>query len=156
MTSTVSEHPLISMLREATTKPVIGILEASIAQALLCGQRFGIVATGTGYRYNRYAEVRHVLGGSSDKFAGLAPSGLGVVELREGDRQHVESSMKKASGELEGLGADVIILGCAGMAGMEALVQSGVKEKGSKPVKVVDGNKAGVEMVAALVRLTKC
>ncbi|KAF7339853.1 Transcriptional factor [Mycena venus] len=147
----LSEHPLIAMLRETTTKPVIGILQASIAQALLCGQRFGIVATGSHvYRYDRYAEVRNVLGGTSNRFSGLAPSGLGVVELREGDRQHVESSMRKASGVLAGLGTDVIIMGCAGMCGMEKLVESGVKEAGYGPVKVVDGNKAGVEMIAAL------
>ncbi|KAF8213315.1 WD40-repeat-containing domain protein [Mycena galopus ATCC 62051] len=151
--SCFSEHPLVGMLREATRKPVLGILHASIVQALLCGTRFGIVATGAGYRYDRVAEVRNVLGATSDRFAGLVPSGLGVVELREGDRAHVEKSMKRASGELALLGADVIILGCAGMAGMEGLVQSGVKEKGFGEVKVVDGNKAGVEMVAVLVRV---
>jgi Asp/Glu/hydantoin racemase len=143
------------MLRDATRKPVIGILQAAIAQALLCGQRFGIVATGAGYRYDRRTEVWNVLGGSSDRFAGLVPTGLGVVELREGDRQHVESSMKKASGALAGLGADVLIMGCAGMAGMEELVQSGVKDAGFGFVRVVDGNKAGVEMVGALIRLSK-
>jgi Asp/Glu/hydantoin racemase len=144
------------MLREATRKPAIGILEASIAQSLLCGQRFGIVSTGAAvYRYDRYAEVRKVLGGSSEKFAGLVPSGLGVVELREGDRQHVEHSMKKASGELARMGTDVIILGCAAMTGKEVLVQEGVKEAGFGPVRIVDGNKAGVEMLAALVRLLK-
>ncbi|KAJ6519585.1 Asp/Glu/hydantoin racemase [Mycena sanguinolenta] len=155
LVSCFSEHPLVAMLRQATTKPVLGILHASVIQALLCGERFGIVATGRGYRYDRYAEVQHVLGGNSAKFAGLVPSGLGVLELREGDRQHVESSMKKASGELADRGVDVVILGCAGMAGMEELVQSGVEEKGFKRVTVVDGNKAGVEMVAALVRLMK-
>ncbi|KAJ6574865.1 Asp/Glu/hydantoin racemase [Mycena capillaripes] len=153
LVSCFSDHPLVHMLRETTTKPVIGILEASVAHSLLCGHRFGIVATGTGYKYDRYTEVRKVLGGSSEKFAGMAPSGLGVVELREGDRQHVESMMKKASGELARMGTDVIILGCAGMAGMEELVQTGVKEAGFGRVQVVDGNKAGVELVAVLARL---
>ncbi|KAJ6627170.1 hypothetical protein B0H10DRAFT_1941346 [Mycena sp. CBHHK59/15] len=167
-TGEVSDHPLIHMLREATTKPTIGILEASIAQSLLCGRRFGIVSTGTGYKYNRHSEVRAFLGGHSDKFAGLIASGLGVVELREGDRQHIESNMKKASCELAAMGSDVIILGCAGgvnfyscfgfvltsvgMAGMEGVVQEGVKEGGFGFVRVVDGNKAGVEMLAALLR----
>ncbi|KAJ7107664.1 Asp/Glu/hydantoin racemase [Mycena crocata] len=155
LVSCFSDHPLIHMLRETTTKPTIGILEAAIAHSLLCGQRFGIVATGTGYRYNRYAEVRAFLGGDSDKFAGMVPTGLGVVELREGDREHVESKMKAASAELAAMGADVLILGCAGMAGMETLVKAGVKEAGAGPVRVVDGAKAGVEILAALVRLAK-
>jgi len=34
------------MLREETSKPVIGILESAIVQAMLVGQRFGIVTTG--------------------------------------------------------------------------------------------------------------
>ncbi|KAJ7492859.1 Asp/Glu/hydantoin racemase [Mycena latifolia] len=153
LVSCFSDHPLVHMLREATAKPVIGILQASIAHALLCGQRFGIVATGSGYNYSRHSEVRAFLGGNSDRFAGLVASTLGVVELREGERTHVETMMKKTSGELAGMGTDVIILGCAGMAGMERLVQAGVKERGFGAIRVVDGNKAGVEMVAALVRL---
>ncbi|KAJ7139887.1 Asp/Glu/hydantoin racemase [Mycena epipterygia] len=153
LVSCFSDHPLIHMLREKTTKPAIGILEAAITHSLLCGQRFGIVSTGTGYNYGRHSEVRTFMGGHSDKFAGLVASGLGVVELREGERQYVETRMKRASGELAAMGSDVIILGCAGMAGMEALVQSGVKEAGFPVVRVVDGNKAGVELLAALVRL---
>jgi Asp/Glu/hydantoin racemase len=113
MSKIVSDHPLVHMLREATTKPAIGILEASIVQALLCGKRFGIVSTGTGYMYSRYSEVRSFLGGNSDKFAGMVMSGLGVVELREGEGQHVETMMKKAGAELAKIGSDVIILGCA-------------------------------------------
>ncbi|KAJ7169642.1 Asp/Glu/hydantoin racemase [Mycena filopes] len=152
--SCFSDHPLIHMLREKTHKPVIGILEASVAHALLCGHRFGIVSTGADlYRYDRYVEVRAVLGGSSDKFAGMVASQLGVVELREGDRLDVEEKMKKASGRVAALGSDVIILGCAGMAGMEDVVKAGVREAGYGPVRVVDGNKAGVEFVAALARL---
>ncbi|KAK7064426.1 Asp/Glu/hydantoin racemase [Favolaschia claudopus] len=154
LVSCFSDHPLVAMIRGATRKPVTGIFQAAIVQALLCGQRFGIVGSGTGYKYERVAEVRNFLGGSSDKFAGIVASGLGVVELREGDRQHVEDNMKKTSGKLASQGADVIILGCAGMAGMEQLVEEGVKEAGFGAVNVVDGNKAGVEMLAALVRLS--
>ncbi|CAK5280130.1 unnamed protein product [Mycena citricolor] len=143
------------MLRGATSKPVVGILEASVAQSLLCGQRFGILSTGSGYRYDRYDEIRAFMGGSSEKFAGLVPSGLGVVELREGDRAKVEANMKQAARKLAGLGCDVIILGCAGMAGMEELVRSGVKEAELGNVKVVDGNKSGIEFVAALSKMAE-
>lgn len=41
------------------------------------------------------------------------------------------------------------------MAGMEDLVQQGVKEAGFKPVRVVDGAKAGVQILAGLARLAK-
>lgn len=41
-----------------------------------------------------------------------------------------------------------------GMAGMEPLVQQGVKEAGHAPVRIVDGARAGVEFLASLLRLT--
>ncbi|KAF7339670.1 Protein of Asp Glu hydantoin racemase family [Mycena sanguinolenta] len=77
LVSCFSEHPLVGMLRNTTTKPVIGILHASVIQALLCGERFGIVATGRGYRYDRYAEVQHVLGGKFRQIRGVGAERTG-------------------------------------------------------------------------------
>ena len=102
------------MLREETSKPVIGILESAIVQAMLVGQRFGIVTTGVGYKYVHYTEVRNFLGATSERFAGLIAVGLGVVELREGDRQKIITNMKEGSKKIAEKGADVVILGCAG------------------------------------------
>lgn len=162
------------MLREVTMKPTIGIFEAAITQALLVGKRFGVVTTGTGYKFNLYDGVRAFMGANSERFAGIVTTGLGVVELREGDREKIEKNMKEASGEMASQGADVILLGCAGesdwcyflkviltvyptgMAGMESLVKQGAAEAnpGLPPVRVLDGAKAGVEMLSALIRLS--
>ncbi|THH04500.1 hypothetical protein EW146_g10160 [Bondarzewia mesenterica] len=157
-----SNHPLIHILREYTSKPTIGIFEAAITHALLSGTRFGIISTGTGFKYPRITDVHAFLGAQSSRFAGLVTSGLGVVELREGDPARVERCMKETSAKVAATGADVILLGCAdrdgsaqGMAGMESLVQQGVAEAGYGPVLVVDGNKAGVEFLASLIRLSK-
>ncbi|KAH8817755.1 Asp/Glu/hydantoin racemase [Flagelloscypha sp. PMI_526] len=152
-----SNHPLTHMLRETTSKPVIGILEAAITRALLVGNRFGIVTSGSGYKYHSHAEISTVLGGKSDKFAGIAFSGIGVVELREGDRVKVEKSVKESAAKIAAEGADVILLGCAGMAGMEELVKQGVREgQPTLPIpKVIDGAKSGVEFLASLVRLDR-
>lgn len=110
----VSDHPLTHMLRETTSKPTVGIFEAAITQALLLGKRFGIVTTGTGYYADIHKGVQAFMGGNSQRFAGLVTTGLAVVELREGDRQKVEASMKEYSGKIARQGADVILLGCAG------------------------------------------
>ncbi|KIK68280.1 hypothetical protein GYMLUDRAFT_153947 [Collybiopsis luxurians FD-317 M1] len=149
-----SDHPLTHMLRETTSKPTIGIFEAAITQALLLGTRFGIVTTGTGYKADIHKGVQAFMGGSSQRFAGVMTTGLGVVELREGDRMKIERNMKEFSGKMALEGADVILLGCAGMAGMESLVIEGAAEAKPKdpPVRVVDGAKAGVETLAGLVR----
>ncbi|KDR76367.1 hypothetical protein GALMADRAFT_247806 [Galerina marginata CBS 339.88] len=148
-----SDHPLTHMLRENTQKPAMNILESAVTQSLLIGQRFGIITTGTGYKYIHYTEVRNFLGATSERFAGLVTTGLGVVELREGDRQHVEKKVKEGSAKIAAKGADVIILGCAGMAGMEGLVRQGVVEAGLPPVRIVDGAKAGIQILAGLARL---
>ena len=57
--------------------------------------------------------------------------------------------------KMAAMGADVIILGCAGMAGMEELVKGGVRDAGLGEVKVVDGAKAGVEILAGIARLAR-
>ncbi|KAF9565185.1 hypothetical protein CPC08DRAFT_630187 [Agrocybe pediades] len=149
-----SDHPLTHLFRENTNKPAMNILEASISQSLLIGQRFGIITTGTGYKYIYYTDVRNFLGATSERFAGLVTTGLGVVELREGERQYVEKKVKEGSAQIAAKGADVIILGCAGMAGMEEVVKQGVVEAGFPPVRIVDGAKAGVHILAGLARLS--
>ncbi|KAL1716112.1 Asp/Glu/hydantoin racemase [Schizophyllum commune] len=150
-----SDHPLVHVLRENTLKPVVGIMEAAVAHALFSGKRFGIVSTGSGYKYDRHKDVHSFLGAVSPRFAGLVTTGLGVVELREGDRAKVESNMKRGAAEVVSLGAEVIILGCAGMAGMEPLIKQGAREAHGEntSVKVIDGARAGVEVLAGLVRL---
>lgn len=170
-THTVSDHPLTHMLREKTSKPVIGILESAIVQAMLVGQRFGIVTTGTGYKYIHYTEVRNFLGATSERFAGLTAVGLGVVELREGDQQKIVTHMKQGSRQVAEKGADVVILGCAGekfdtcwwkhssiyhvkgMAGMESLIKDGYTEAGYHVPRVVDGTKSGIAILSGLVRI---
>ncbi|KAF8636192.1 hypothetical protein AX17_003680 [Amanita inopinata Kibby_2008] len=113
--------------------------------------------------YDRYAEVQAFLGAKSERFAGYVPTGLGVVEAKTGraaagggKEGRVEREMRRSSVEgVRGLGADVLVLGCAGMAGMEEMVRGYVREAGLRPVRVVDGAKAGVEILAGLVRLIK-
>jgi Asp/Glu/hydantoin racemase len=93
---------------------VVNILEAAITHALLIGERFGIITTGTGYKYIYHTDVRNFFGGASERFAGLLTTALGVVEMREGSQHHVEAKVKEGAAAMAAKGADVIILGCAG------------------------------------------
>jgi hypothetical protein len=55
------------------------------------------------------------MGATSDRFAGLLTTGVGVVELREGDKETVERKVRETSVRMVAeKGADVILLGCAG------------------------------------------
>ncbi|KAF6757051.1 Asp/Glu/hydantoin racemase [Ephemerocybe angulata] len=159
LVSCFSDHPLTHILRAHTSKPVLNILESSISHSLLLAPRFGILTTGTGFGYIYHQDVRNFLGASSDRFAGLLTVGVGPAEL-DGTgsipKAEVDKRLRESAVKMKGeLGADVIILGCAGMAGMEPLVRNAVTDAGLGQVRVVDGAKAGVQFLAGLARLDK-
>lgn len=90
--------------------------------------------------------------GGDKRFVGVEATGLGVVELKTDGEGHVDEQVKNASVRIARKGADVIILGCAGMTGMDPLVKSSVTEAGLHAVDVVDGAKAGAELLTGLAR----
>ena len=149
-----SDHPLVGMLRQQCPhKPSIHLLEAAVIHALSTGTRFGVLTTGRSVVPDVEAGVRKLMGGNSDRYVGTHATGLGVVELQTGNRDKVEALIRKGAQELVGKGADVIILGCAGMTGMEKLVRSACAEVGEDNVAVIDGAKAGLQVLAGLARV---
>jgi len=79
-------------------------------------------------------------------------SGIQVEELRDPRKKaDVEKRIKEASAKVAVMGADLIIMGCGGMAGMESLVLQGVREAGLADVKVVDAALAGLVFLAGMI-----
>ncbi|CED82271.1 Asp/Glu/hydantoin racemase [Phaffia rhodozyma] len=148
-----SEHPLISALqahltRHSSRAKVLGMFHAAITHALLLGSKFGIITSGTGWEPALTKGVASFLGSpNSDRFVGVHSTGVGVVELREGDRQMVKQVMECGSKDLLVKGAGVIVLGCAAMSGMESWIK-----QAADGVAVVDGARAGVELLVGLAR----
>ena len=135
--------PGLHAARETTAKPVVGIAEASYAAALQLGERFGVIAIleNSARRQRRY--VRQL--GLSERYAASLPVGLGVVELEEtgvGERM-IEVGRRL----IEDHGADVLILGCAGMARQRAPVARALG------VPVIDPSQAAAAQAIAAVRL---
>lgn len=121
--------------------------------------KFGIVSTGAAWEELLSRGVQDLLGGSSERFGAVATTGLSAVELHERPQEEVWGRVREAAGRLVSGGeVRVVCLGCAGMVGMEAVVREGVKgvlgeeEEEEGRVRVVDGVKAGVGMLVALVR----
>lgn len=144
------------MIREhlgpSSPRVCLSIFEAGISHALCLSRKFGILSTGFGPKPLLQKGVSAFLGGSaSDRFAGGLTSGIRIEELRSAGEE-VESKMKETAGRLAVAGADCIIMGCAGMAGMEWLVKAGVAEKGLGEVRVVDAAVAGLGMLAGMIR----
>lgn len=136
--------PGLQLCREATDRPVLGIAECGLLTALTRGERFGILAIlpTSLPRHLRY--VRQL--GLTDRFAGDLPLGLGVVELA--DRERTLERMREVGARLcDRHGADVLVLGCAGMADCRAPLQAALE------VPVIDPTQAAVTMAIGAVRL---
>jgi Asp/Glu/hydantoin racemase len=135
--------PGLHAAREATKKPVLGIAECGLLSALTQGERVGIIAIlkTSLPRHLRY--VRQL--GLSSRFAGDLPLGLGVVELA--DEARTLERMTEVGGRLkDDLGADVVVLGCAGMAQYRRALS------GTLGIPVVDPTQAAVTMAIGAVR----
>ena len=138
-------HAAIDGIREATDAPTMGIMEASILYALPLGSRFGIVTTSP--RWRPLLEEGLKLLGIESRCASVRSSGLAVLDLDRLARTEVCARLAdEARAAVEQDGAEVILLGCAGMAGLQEAVASAVH------VPVVDSVWAGVTMVGALAR----
>ncbi|MGF1528691.1 MAG: aspartate/glutamate racemase family protein [Candidatus Competibacterales bacterium] len=105
--------PGLHLLREATGRPVYGIAESAMATALTCGERFGVISILAQSIPRHLRQVRAM--GLTARFANDRAIGLGVLGL--GDDAEALARMIETGQQLRDAdGADVVIMGCAGMA----------------------------------------
>ena len=136
--------PGLHSVREVTKKPVLGISECGILTALTLGQRFGVIAIlqKSIPRHLRYVGAL----GVTDRFAGELPVGIPVVELS--DEKKTFGRMVEVGKTLrEKHGADVVVMGCAGMARYRKPLQDEIG------IPVVEPTQAAVSMAIGRVRL---
>ena len=132
-------------LREATKKPVLGISECGILTALTLGQRFGVIAIlqKSIPRHLRYVGAL----GVSERLAAELPVDIPVVELS--DEQKTFGRMVEVGSTLRHQhGADVVVMGCAGMARYRKPLQDEIG------IPVVEPTQAAVAMAIGRVRLS--
>jgi len=136
--------PGIHSLREVTKKPVLGIQECGILTALTLGPKFGVLAI---LQSSIPRHMRYMAGlGVMDRLAGELPVGLPVVELS--NEQKTFGRMVEVGKALrERHGADVLVMGCAGMA----RYRDGLQKEVGLPV--VEPTQAAVSMAIGRVRL---
>ena len=98
--------------REATPKPVFGIQESGILTALTRGDRVGIIAL------SKQAITRHLQYlrqlGLMDRIAGERPLNLSVEQSEQPEAYDRVLEVGRTLRDTDG--ADVLVLGCAGMA----------------------------------------
>ncbi len=136
--------PGLHSIREVTKKPVLGISECGILTALTLGQKFGVIAIlkESIARHLRYVGAL----GVSERMAGELPVGLPVTELS--DEKKTFGRMVEVGIALRDThGADVVVMGCAGMARYRKPLQDEIR------IPVVEPTQAAVAMALARVRL---
>lgn len=108
--------PGLAALREQSAQPVLGIAESAVLTAMTMGQRFGIISilSRSIPRHMRYLGAMGVM----DRLAADLPLELGVADLASRDRTW--DRLVQVGRELTRHGAEVLILGCAGMADYRA------------------------------------
>lgn len=136
--------PGLHAVRELTKKPVLGIAECGILTALTLGHKFGVLAI---LRQSVPRHLRHIGAlGVTDRLAGELPVGLGVAELA--DEMKTFQRMQAVGAKLrDEHGADVLVMGCAGMAPYRRRLEDAVG------LPVVEPTQAAVAMAIGRVRL---
>ena len=105
--------PGLEAVRMATARPVSGMLRCAVAAALARGERFGIVGFLETSR-PRQLRVLQAMGVES-RLAGYEPLNLPMEVLT--DPVAPRERLRQAVRGLVSQGAEVVVLGCAGMAG---------------------------------------
>ena len=136
--------PGLFSARETTAKPVLGIAECGILTALTLGHRFGVISilARSVPRHLRYIAAM----GVAQRLAGDLPIGLGVAELADG-RTSLARMIDVGSRLRDEYGADVLVMGCAGMARYRADLEEAVR------IPVVEPTQAAVAMAIGRIRL---
>lgn len=135
--------PGVFAVREVAKVPVIGLAEAAFIEGAARG-RFAIVTGGARWAPMLERFARSI--GYAPKMAGIrtvVPSGAQLAADPDGARRMLVQACAEVARET---GADCVILGGAGLAGMAADIAPQV------PVPVIDSVLAGARQIAALMR----
>jgi allantoin racemase len=132
-------------LQELLEVPVVDITEAAASLAMLLGHKYSVVTTLD--RTVPLIEDRLKLAGVYERCASVRASGMSVLELESSPEGAIEAIVAQALEAVNEDKAEVICLGCGGMAGLDQQI----RERAGVPV--VDGVTAAVALAESLVRL---
>lgn len=136
--------PGLHVCREGTDRPVFGIAECGVLTALARGDRFGVLAIAQRSIRRHIRYLRQM--GLMDRLAGERPLDMTVAETASGEG--TLNKMTKIGTELRDEdGADVLVMGCAGMARHRKALED------SLGIPVIDPTQAAVAMAVGTVAL---
>ncbi len=106
--------PGLLAAREVARVPIVGAAEASVSLALQLGARFGVVAPSAVAAKDAFVQAAAM--GLAARFAGAVSVDVPIVDLTR-DPEATAASLASAARQcVDQHGADVVVLGCTGMA----------------------------------------
>jgi Asp/Glu/hydantoin racemase len=113
--------PGLYALRDQTPLPVVGIQQAAVTSALTLGHRFGVIAI----MPNSIPRHLRAFGamGILDRLAGDRALGLSITDLADRDKS-LNAMIATGQRLRDKDGADVLIMGCAGMAHYRSVLEN--------------------------------
>ena len=138
--------PGLALCREVTSRPVFGIAECAVLTALTRGSAFGVISilANSVARHMRHLRERLL----HAHCAGDRPIGLTVAEC-EADPNAFDRIVDVGKVLRDEDGADVLILGCTGMA------KHRIRLEGALGVPVIDPTQAAATMAIGAVQLAR-
>jgi Hydantoin racemase len=132
--------------RQLLEQPVVDITEASAQLACLVAHRFGVATTLT----TTIAGIKDSLAiaGLADRCVGVLATDVPVGGIADDEAETVDA-LASVGAALMMLGADAIVLGCAGFAGLDRMLEARLG------VPVFDSVTSAVVVAEALVSLGK-
>jgi allantoin racemase len=134
--------PGLHVCREGTRRPVFGIAESGVLTALARGDRFGVIAIAQRSIRRHVRYLREM--GLTDRLAGERPLDMTVAETASGEGT-LARMISVGRDLVEKDGADVIVMGCAGMARHRKPLEDALG------VPVIDPTQAAVTMALGAV-----
>jgi len=137
--------PALEAAREISSVPVFLLEETTLAVALMLGNRFGIL---TEKPHKVSVKRQHVRKhGLESRLASIRSLNMGVIEIATDPERAIRAGVEIGRRMVEEDGAEVIILGCAGLAGHAAEFE---RELG---VPILDPMTVAFKVVEALVEI---
>ena len=133
------DDPNLDSVKEITAKPVVGIAEAAMKIASMIGHRFSIVST------SRTSVANHQVLARKYHLEALLASVRYPEEVAAGLSEE-ERFFEAANSAIEEDLAEVIVLGCAGLADMAKSLETRLK------VPVLDGVVCGLIILSGMVK----
>lgn len=131
--------PNLDVMKEISVKPVVGIGESSMKLASMLGHRFSVLSDNRHSIPNKEALVhRYHLEG--------ALASVRAPEKKMDDLDELEKYFQAARKALEEDGAEVIVLGCAAMTGMEKPLKKRLRAP------VLDGVVCALIIISGLIK----